>query len=650
MSELAIIKSSTLTDIADAIRTKKGIESPVNIVDSQNVILPNGYKQREYIESSGTQYVDTGYKFTSNKIRIHMEIENLNTASGASLCGIESSVGYAAILYSYSSADVFTLHMGTTSHIVTIQLPADGAFHVVEIETFGDGTGRITVDGSVQNFTFDGNINGDLALYIGALNTESGATDFSKQRTKIFKIWDNDILVRDYITCTKSDDIAGLYDVANSKFHGNAGNGLFTAGPEVEPDSGDDSGSDSGSGDNTGAGTDEFYLIPTSSMASEILSISSGAELPTLNYPATSSHILDGYEAIDESGNKVTGSIPIADYQYIIPGTSVQTIPSGQYLSSIISVGGDTNLQSSNIKDGVTIFGVEGSYAGDGVDVSNSTLTSANQLLSPIKAYDKNGQLITGTIPTNTTDDLIISGRVFTAPAGYYASDSKATMELATKPKPVITVGADGKIDAYYNLDGGYYSAGIKYADTKQLTTKGETTITPRASNQTAVSSGVYTTGTITVEGDTNLQSSNIKSGVSIFGVPGGYTGESVKCETGSASLTVSSGFSFNLSNSFSNIYAIYIVSQSEETSTIDTISIFNGDGGTSCSEVIHGNFTYYNKYDEVTTEYFYSGKSKTVGFSYSNGKLSIDCDDFVNAYINAIDIPAEFDYVVIGS
>ena len=80
-----------------------------------------------------------------------------------------------------------------------------------------------------------------------------------------------------------------------------------------------------------------------------------------------------------------------------------------------------------------------------------------------------------------------------------------------------------GKITASATQTAGYVAAGTKSA-TKQLTTKAATTITPGTSNQTAVAAGVYTTGAITVKGDSNLKAENIKYGVSIFGVTGSAT------------------------------------------------------------------------------------------------------------------------------
>lgn len=52
--------------------------------------------------------------------------------------------------------------------------------------------------------------------------------------------------------------------------------------------------------------------------------------------------------------------------QQIKPGTSNQTIASGTYLTGAQTVLGDTNLISENIKEGVTIFDVLGSFAGSG--------------------------------------------------------------------------------------------------------------------------------------------------------------------------------------------------------------------------------------------------------------------------------------------
>lgn len=48
------------------------------------------------------------------------------------------------------------------------------------------------------------------------------------------------------------------------------------------------------------------------------------------------------------------------------PGTSDQSIASGQYLNGTQTIKGDSNLTAGNIRNGVRIFNVTGTYAGGG--------------------------------------------------------------------------------------------------------------------------------------------------------------------------------------------------------------------------------------------------------------------------------------------
>ena len=56
------------------------------------------------------------------------------------------------------------------------------------------------------------------------------------------------------------------------------------------------------------------------------------------------------------------------------------------------------------------------------------------------------------------------------------------------------------------------------------VTKKAAATYTPSTSNQT-IAASIYLSGAQTIKGDSNLVAGNIKSGVSIFGVSGTYTG-----------------------------------------------------------------------------------------------------------------------------
>lgn len=80
------------------------------------------------------------------------------------------------------------------------------------------------------------------------------------------------------------------------------------------------------------------------------------------------------------------------------PGTSDQNIASGQYLNGTQTIKGDSNLTAGNIRNGVKIFNVTGSYAGSsssgGTDTSDATAT-ASDIAYGKTAYVQ-GQKITG--------------------------------------------------------------------------------------------------------------------------------------------------------------------------------------------------------------------------------------------------------------
>lgn len=109
------------------------------------------------------------------------------------------------------------------------------------------------------------------------------------------------------------------------------------------------------------------------------------------------------------------------------------------------------------------------------------------------------------------------------------------TMPIVTHSSPIIAVGANGLITATHNQESGKVTGGTTQS-THQLTVQDGTTITPGTAQKTAVASGRYTTGPVYVAGDANLKASNIKLGVSIFGVTGTYSvgqGYDIKVATG---------------------------------------------------------------------------------------------------------------------
>lgn len=83
--------------------------------------------------------------------------------------------------------------------------------------------------------------------------------------------------------------------------------------------------------------------------------------------------------------------------------------------------------------------------------------------------------------------------------------DLPDTLNNVEQATPTISVSSGGLITASATQSAGYVSNGTK-STTKQLTTKGTTTITPSDTEQTAVSAGTYVTGDIKVGASTGSQ------------------------------------------------------------------------------------------------------------------------------------------------
>ena len=197
------------------------------------------------------------------------------------------------------------------------------------------------------------------------------------------------------------------------------------------------------------------------------------------------------------------------------------TLPDASLYAKLSSMATVDGLISKIEVNGVTLL-----------DLSSDTVTK-DTLAKGVYAHDKTGKRIRGTMEASSVPTLqektvtpSTSAQSITADNGYdgLLKVTVNAMPTATQATPSITISSDGKITASATQSAGYVSAGTKSA-TKQLTTQAAKTVAPTTSNQTAVASGIYTTGAVTVKGDANLVAGNIKSGTTIFGVTGIYEG-----------------------------------------------------------------------------------------------------------------------------
>lgn len=189
--------------------------------------LPNGYAQIEYIQSSGTQHIDTKYKANNNtRIVIDIQITDASVNNqwlyGARDALRTNSFGF----YWYNSA--FGANFGTEQN--TISVPGE-----VTDRIFIDQNKEVVyledIESTFSSTTFSGAYN----LFLFAVNT--GGEVKNNVRAKLYscQIYNGDTLVRDFVPCKNASGVAGLYDTVNGAFYTDAAGGAFMAGLEVSP-------------------------------------------------------------------------------------------------------------------------------------------------------------------------------------------------------------------------------------------------------------------------------------------------------------------------------------------------------------------------------------------------------------------------------
>lgn len=184
------------------------------------IALPSGYTQVEYIESSGTQYINTGFKANQNT-RVKMKF---TYKSGDVVFGAYDAGGSNAYALQAVSGKWYTYH-GNSNATSSIAVTAGNTYEVDMNKNTTYIDGALARTANVNTFA------GSYPILLSCLyNGTSGAGVYTSLRIYYCQIYDNGTLVRDYVPCKNSSGTVGLYDIKNGKFYTNAGSGTFTAG------------------------------------------------------------------------------------------------------------------------------------------------------------------------------------------------------------------------------------------------------------------------------------------------------------------------------------------------------------------------------------------------------------------------------------
>ena len=189
--------------------------------------LPSGYTELTYIQSSGTQYINTGLKPNQNT-RIVMHVNPISITSNAWAFGGRNANDNngKGVFFSYSEL-LWNAVYYDSSGIKSFS----GISSTADLNIDYDKN-TCTINGVSVNFTAK-TFKSDFNITLLACNTGGTVAGHLSANLYSCQIYDNGTLVRDFKPCINASGEVGLFDMVNRQFYGNAGTGVFT-GSEVE--------------------------------------------------------------------------------------------------------------------------------------------------------------------------------------------------------------------------------------------------------------------------------------------------------------------------------------------------------------------------------------------------------------------------------
>lgn len=192
--------------------------------------LPAGYTKLTYIESSGTQYINTGIIPTNDlEVKMKFRYAEINSGSGQ----------YNAIFGMRAGAspgnDIFWCGYYPAQSKVMIQLGGTAVNYAVDkksgIEFDFTPPSTVKVNGVTTGAEYASGSESANPIYIFALNNISSSNIAYYSSALLFSVTflRNGVPVFNGIPCKRDQDGAiGLYDTVSETFKGNSGTGSFT--------------------------------------------------------------------------------------------------------------------------------------------------------------------------------------------------------------------------------------------------------------------------------------------------------------------------------------------------------------------------------------------------------------------------------------
>ena len=195
--------------------------------DNLAVTSVPGYEILEYLESSGTQYIDTGIVY-ANDTKLSQRFCIVDFAGAQMQMGALDTV----------SGVNHRFHWGCRGGVATLEYIAGVGIggNPGGISAGSDGWVDLTLDATSVSSAFTESGHSTLRIF-GRMSNNSGYSTANPARIADVVIYESGVKTHEFIPFRReSDGVLGLYDVIGKQFLVNSGSaeGGFVAGPELQ--------------------------------------------------------------------------------------------------------------------------------------------------------------------------------------------------------------------------------------------------------------------------------------------------------------------------------------------------------------------------------------------------------------------------------
>lgn len=225
-----------ITVVGDAnllpINIKKGVQIfGVNGVHEGNEEIV--YTEIEYLTGTGAQYIDTGVNPTSNT-KIEMTFAYSLTGKNVNVLLFGGADQYMVDDYTFFlnpntvSCSVYGTQLLGTDLGLTVS--SDTKHTLVRDKNLE------YVDGELKKTFSEEVFASPASLFLFGIHRSGNYIELKDQIVTIYgcKIWESDVLLRDYIPVVDADGVVCLFDRVTNEFYYNGGTGVFIGGPAVD--------------------------------------------------------------------------------------------------------------------------------------------------------------------------------------------------------------------------------------------------------------------------------------------------------------------------------------------------------------------------------------------------------------------------------